>query len=112
MMHRILRRQDMETTCFVICCQALILLGNDMALFFHTHHDFEQGLLDLILGNQLFIAARCQQCCLVEQILQIRAGKSGRGFSDIRELDIRTTRLLRACTFRIASRPLTSGAPT
>ena len=69
--------------------QALILLGDDVALLLHAHDHLEQGFLDLLLRDQLLVAARCQQRGLIEQVLKVCAGEAGGRLGDIRELDVR-----------------------
>lgn len=116
MVHRVLRRQHMEAdrmARFVEGGQALILLGDDVALLLHAHDHLEQGFLDLLLRDQLLVAARRQQRRLVEQVLEVCAGEAGGRLGDIRELDVRIKLLVARMHLedRLASlgRP---GAPT
>ena len=92
MMHRILRRQHMEAnrvSRLMVGGQALVLLGDDVALLLHTHNHLEQGLLDLLLRDQLLVAAGCQQRRLIEQVLEICTGEACGRLGNIRKLDVR-----------------------
>ena len=95
-MHRILRRQAAggnRVSGLVVSGQTGLLLSHDAALLLRSHDDLEEGILDLVHGDAAAVAACGEQCRLVEQILQIRAGKSGGGFGNRIKVDIACERL-------------------
>ena len=97
MVHRVLRGQDVEAdrvTGLVVRGQALVVLVDDVALLLHAHYDLEQRLLDLLLRDQLLVAACRKQRCLIEQVFEVCTGETGGCLGDLGELDIRVELLV------------------
>ena len=97
MVYRILRRQNVEAdrvTGLVVRGQALVVLIDNMALFLHAHYNLEQRLLDLLLRDQLLVAACRKQRCLIEQVFEVCTSETGSRLGNFRELDIRVELLV------------------
>ena len=97
MVYRILRRQNVEAdrvTGLVVRGQALVVLIDDVALLLHAHYNLEQRLLDLLLRDQLLVAACRKQRCLIEQVFEVCTGETGGRLGNFRELDIRVELLV------------------
>ena len=61
----------------VVGRQSFLLIGHHVALFLRAHHHLDGGLLNFRHGNGLQAPSRGQQRRLIEQVLQIGAGKTG-----------------------------------
>ena len=77
----------------VVRRQAARTLGHDAALLLRAHDNLEDRLVDIRLHDEAALAARGHDGSLVEEILQIRAGKAGRAARDALEIDIVAQRL-------------------
>ena len=81
-------------TGLVVRGQALVVLVDDVALLLHAHYNLEQRLLDLLLRDQLLVAACRKQRCLIEQVFEVCTGEAGGRLGNFRELDIRVELLV------------------
>ena len=63
-------------TCLVICRNLLLLVGNNAALLLCTDSYFDKRPLNIFIRDKGAILLRCDDRCLVQQILQIRSGES------------------------------------
>ena len=63
-------------TCFVICRDLLLLVGNNTALLLRTDSYFDKRPLNIFIRDKGAVLLRCDDRCLVQQILQIRSGES------------------------------------
>ena len=61
---------------------------NDPALFLRSHGDLQDGVVDVLLADEPAPAAHGQERRLVEQVLQVRAGESGRALGDLGQVDV------------------------
>ena len=66
----------------VVGGQFLFLGGHDPALLLGAGHDFHRSLLDVLHRDGLAVAAGSQQGRLVDQVLQVGAGKTGGALGD------------------------------
>ena len=77
----------------VVRRQAARTLGHDAALLLRAHDNLEDRLVDIRLHDEAALAARGHDGSLIEQVLQICAGKAGRAARDTLEIDIVAQRL-------------------
>ena len=77
----------------VIGRDLLIPLVDHVGTFLHAHDYLDGGFLHLGHGDGLEALAGGQERRLVEQVLQIRAGKAGSGFRNGRQVHVRGNRL-------------------
>src|SRR5215467_15583742 len=64
---------------FMISCVPFLLVANDHATPLGTHHDLVLGQLEVEHIDFFLVTTGCQQSRFVYEILQVRAGKPGRG---------------------------------
>jgi hypothetical protein len=80
--NRVGAREQLRYQCmpgFVISRVALLLVANDHAAPLRTHHDLVLGQLQIEHVDFFLVIPSCQQSRFVYEILQVRAGKPGRG---------------------------------
>ena len=80
--------------CLVVRGDALLLLGDDAALFLCADAHLHEGLADIRLGDIRTVVLGCQNGCLVHQIFQIRAGHACGGLGYLLQIHILCQRLI------------------
>src|SRR5699024_4200854 len=95
----------------VVGGQFLFLGGHDPALLLGAGHDLHRSLLDVLHRDGLAVAAGSQQGRLVRFSRSAPAKPAVRWAITLRDTS-GARGFLRVWTFRISSRPLTSGRPT
>ena len=73
----------------VIGGELFLFGGDDPALLLGAGHDLHGSFLNVLHGDGLAVAPGSQQSCLVDQVLQVGAGKTGGPLGDHLEGDVR-----------------------
>ena len=95
-MHRVLRgaiigRHSMAS--LMVRCQPLFVVCHHMALLLCSHYNLNGSFLDLCHSDRLQIPPRCQQSCFIQQVFQVRAGKTRRRLGNRFEFNVWRKRL-------------------
>ena len=73
---------------------ALLLVGDHMALFLLADADLDEGFLDIGLCNIVPVRSRRADRSLVHEVFQIRAGETGSRAGDLLEIHVLAQRLV------------------
>jgi len=74
---------------FMIGRGFLFFFLDDLGFSFKTHIDLVFGIFKILHGKFLLTPLGCEKGCLIDQVFQIRAGKSGRSLCQQHGVNIR-----------------------